>query len=152
MTVTHFLLFASCFAAVFTLGFQSLNVNQGHYWAAAITSLFIGIAHIALYRYMPSADLSEMAAYLAGGPLGIVASMWAHRRTVGRNPAPDTRRRPPTPQPRPYPPRASTNPPPDFEKPPAPPPPPPAPIRGRQAENRIGNGAPPRPWPPPKKH
>lgn len=74
------LCFAATFVSVFALGLQSLNVNQGHYRAAALTSLLIGGGHIALYRYMPGADLVEIAGYLAGGVTGITSSMWFHRR------------------------------------------------------------------------
>jgi hypothetical protein len=78
--VTHALLcFASTFVAVFALGLQSLNVNQGHYLAAGITSLGISLGHIGLYKYMPDANLAAIAGYLAGGVLGIVTSMWFHR-------------------------------------------------------------------------
>lgn len=79
-------LFASCFCAVFFLGLQSQNVNQGHYLAAFLTSFAIGISHLALYRWMPAPSFTEVAAYLLGGPFGIVASMWVHRRTIGRKP------------------------------------------------------------------
>lgn len=82
--MSHAILFLSAFVSVFALGFQSLNVNGGHYLAAGLTSLVIGLGHLALYKMMPNADLSQMGAYLAGGPLGITASMWAHKRTVGR--------------------------------------------------------------------
>lgn len=82
--MTELLLFGSCFCAVFFLGLQSLNVNQGHYAAAFFTSFAIGGSHLALYRYMPHPSFSEIAAYLLGGPFGIVASMWIHRRTIGR--------------------------------------------------------------------
>lgn len=78
MTAT--ILFASTFALVFALGFQSLNVNRGHYVAAFITSFAIGGSNLWLYRYLPSANLVEIAAYLAGGPLGIISSMLAHRK------------------------------------------------------------------------
>jgi hypothetical protein len=74
------LCFASTFVSVFALGLQSLNVNQGHYWAAAGTSLLIGGGHIALYKYMPGANAPELAGYLAGGVTGITSSMWFHRR------------------------------------------------------------------------
>lgn len=40
--MTALILFVSTFVAVFALGFQSLNVNQGHYRAAALTSFAIG--------------------------------------------------------------------------------------------------------------
>lgn len=77
-------IFGSAFFVVFFLGLQSLNVNQGHYAAAFFTSFFIGLSHIALYRYLPDPTLPHLVAYLLGGPLGIVASMWIHRRTIGR--------------------------------------------------------------------
>lgn len=83
--MSELILFVSVFASVFALGFQSQNVNQGHYSAAFITSFFIGIGHLALYRLMPEATLTETAAYLMGGPFGIIASMWVHRRTLGKS-------------------------------------------------------------------
>lgn len=76
---TALLCFGSTFISVFALGLQSQNVNQGHYWAAAFTSLLIGGGHIALYRYMPNANWVELAAYLVGGVTGITFSMWFHR-------------------------------------------------------------------------
>lgn len=82
--MNELILFISCAASVFALGFQSQNVNQGHYLAAAITSLAIGIGHLALYRLMPGAGITEIVAFLLGGPIGITASMWAHRRTLGK--------------------------------------------------------------------
>ena len=74
------LCFASTYIAVFALGLQSLNVNQGHYLAAALTSLAIGASHIALYKFMPSSGPLEWGGYFAGGVLGITSSMWFHRR------------------------------------------------------------------------
>ena len=82
--MTELILFSSAFVSVFALGFQSLNVNGGHYVAAVITSFAIGAGHIALYHYMPDATLAQMAAFMLGGPLGIVSSMFVHRRTVGK--------------------------------------------------------------------
>lgn len=78
--MTAALLFASTFALVFALGLQSLNVNRGHYKAAFVTSFAIGASNLVLFKLAPEASGMEIAAYLAGGPLGIVASMWAHRR------------------------------------------------------------------------
>ncbi len=83
--MTELILFASVFASVFALGFQSQNVNQGHYKSAFVTSFAIGIGHLALYRLMPNASPSETAAFLLGGPFGIIASMWVHRRTLGKS-------------------------------------------------------------------
>lgn len=81
--MTHLALFASTFVLVFLLGFQSLNVNGGHYGAAFWTSFGIGVSQVVLYKLVPSADVTEVIAYLLGGPFGIVASMWAHRRWIG---------------------------------------------------------------------
>lgn len=77
-------LFVSTFALVFALGFQSLNVNGGHYILAFITSFVIGASNLVLYKMAPNADVTEMLAFLMGGPFGIVASMVAHRRYVRR--------------------------------------------------------------------
>jgi len=82
--LTEAILFASTFVSVFALGFQSLNVNGGHYRAAFLTSLLIGSSTLWLYRLLPEASLTEVIAYLLGGPFGIVASMWAHRRFLRR--------------------------------------------------------------------
>ena len=82
--MTELILFASVFVSVFALGVQSLNVNNGHYLAAFVTSFVIGVAHLALYRYMPDPTWTQIAAYLTGGPFGIVTAMWFHKRTIGR--------------------------------------------------------------------
>lgn len=85
--MTELALFASCFVSVFALGFQSQNVNQGHYVAAFMTSFAIGGGHLILYRLMPEANTSQIVAYLMGGPFGITASMIVHRRWMQRRPA-----------------------------------------------------------------
>lgn len=82
--MTALILFTSTFILVFALGFQSLNVNRGHYLAAFNTSFVIGCSNLWLYRYLPEADPIQIAAYLAGGPIGIVCSMRAHRRWMRR--------------------------------------------------------------------
>jgi hypothetical protein len=74
------LIFLATYIAVFTLGLQSLNVNHGYYFAAAVTSFFISTGNILLYRHMPSAGLLEFAGYYLGGITGITSSMWFHRR------------------------------------------------------------------------
>jgi hypothetical protein len=79
-------LFASTFLLVFFLGLQSLNVNRGHYTAAFFTSFGIGIGQLILYKLAPDANGLEIAAYLGGGPLGIVASMWIHRKLFRSKP------------------------------------------------------------------
>lgn len=74
------ILFLSTFVLVFALGFQSLNVNQGRYMAAGITSFVVGAGQMLLYKLAPGAGWLEIGAYLVGGPLGIMASMLVHRR------------------------------------------------------------------------
>lgn len=76
MTAAALLL--STYALVFALGLQSLNVNGGHYRAAFLTSLAIGGSNLVLFKLAPNASGLEIAAYLAGGPLGIVSAMRAH--------------------------------------------------------------------------
>ncbi|HAR45568.1 MAG TPA: hypothetical protein DCS05_05175 [Nitrospiraceae bacterium] len=75
--MTELALFTSSFLLVFALGFQSLNVNNGRYTAAFLTSFLIGAANIAVLKLAPSASPTEIAAYLAGGPLGIIGAMKA---------------------------------------------------------------------------
>jgi hypothetical protein len=79
MTSTLVLVFASQFVLVFALGFQSLNVNGGHYVAAAVSSILIGATSLVMYKVLPEADALTMAVWLAAGPLAIVSSMWVHR-------------------------------------------------------------------------
>jgi general stress protein CsbA len=78
--MTTLALFVSTFMLVFALGFQSLNVNNGHYVAAFVTSFLIGASNLVLFKYVPDANLIEVAAYMMGGPFGIISSMYAHRR------------------------------------------------------------------------
>lgn len=85
MSMTAGALFLSTLLLVFFLGLQSLNVNSGHYAAAFVTSFGIGAANLALFKLAPDAGGVEIAAYLSGGPVGIVASMWAHRRIFGQS-------------------------------------------------------------------
>jgi hypothetical protein len=73
------LLFVATFGVVFALGLQSLNVNGGHKAAAFCTSFLIGTSNLVLFKVLPGpTGTAEIAAYLLGGPFGIVASMLAH--------------------------------------------------------------------------
>lgn len=78
--MTEFYLFAAAFITVFALGFQQQNVAGRHYVAAVFTSMAIGSAQLFLWRLAPTATASEILATLAGGPVGIIAAMWAHPR------------------------------------------------------------------------
>jgi hypothetical protein len=77
--MTPLLVFASTFVSVFTLGLQSINVNQGRYFAAAATSFFISTGHIWLYKTMPNPDGWDYIGYYLGGITGITASIWFHK-------------------------------------------------------------------------
>jgi len=80
--ITALLIFTSTFVLVFALGFQSLNVNNGHYKAAFFTSFAIGLANLVLFKTVPQADTLDICAYLLAGPFGITASMLAHERVM----------------------------------------------------------------------
>jgi hypothetical protein len=77
--MTALALLASTFALVFFLGLQSQLVNNGHHISAFLNSLAIGTANLVLFKLAPDAAGWEIAAYLAGGPFGIVASMVFYR-------------------------------------------------------------------------
>lgn len=76
--MTALLIFSSTFVLVFALGFQSLNVNNGHYKAAFFTSFAIALSNLVLFKTVPQAGVMEIGAYLTAGPFAIVASMKAH--------------------------------------------------------------------------
>lgn len=77
--MTAIYLLISTLALVFCLGLQSQFVNNGHFIAAFANSLAIGTANLVLFKLAPNASPLESIAYIAGGPLGIVLSMWAYR-------------------------------------------------------------------------
>lgn len=73
------LLFGATYFLVLLLGLQSLNVNGGHRFLSALTSFGIGTANITILKIMPGpTGVVEVAAYLLGGPLGILTSMAIH--------------------------------------------------------------------------
>lgn len=72
-------LFLSTLGLVYFLGLQSQLVNNGHYVAAFVNSAAIGACNLVLFKLAPDASGIEIAAYLAGGPFGIVASMATYR-------------------------------------------------------------------------
>lgn len=83
--MSEFLLFLSAFGIVFFLGFQSLAVNSGQYWIAAVNSFIIGCFHLFMYKTAPQITGEiQIVCYLTGGPLGIICAMWAHRNIVPR--------------------------------------------------------------------
>ncbi|WP_295851954.1 hypothetical protein [uncultured Xylophilus sp.] len=88
--MTALYLLASTFALVFALGLQSQLVNNGHYLGAFVNSACIGACNLVLFKLAPDASGVEIAAYLAGGPFGIVASMAVYRHGRARRSQPRT--------------------------------------------------------------
>lgn len=84
-------LFAATYFLVLFLGLQSLNVNGGHRFLAALTSFGISAANVTVLKIMPGPTGGfEIAAYCLGGPAGILTSMYIHPwmvRKFGRKPA-----------------------------------------------------------------
>lgn len=83
--MTPIIIFVSTFVLVFALGFQSLNVNKGHYKAAFFTSFGIALSNLILFKTVPQAGGMDIAAYLSAGPLAIVFSMWVHDKYMKGN-------------------------------------------------------------------
>lgn len=73
------ILFFATFIVVLALGIQSLNVNGGHRFLAAMTSFAIGTSNLVILKIIPGpTGVVEIAAYLCGGPIGIVTAMNLH--------------------------------------------------------------------------
>lgn len=79
MTTNHLALFGSTFLVVFALGSQSLIVNNGRYLLAFGNSFLIGTCNLILFKLAPEASGAEIAAFLLGGPFGIISAMWVFR-------------------------------------------------------------------------
>lgn len=77
--MTSIYLLISTLSLVFCLGLQSQFVNNGHFVAAFANSLAIGSANLVLFKLAPDATPLESLAYIAGGPIGIVLSMYFYR-------------------------------------------------------------------------
>lgn len=78
--MTEAALFFSTYLVVMALGAQSLLVNNGRYVGAFLNSFAIGSLNLVLFKLAPEASGAQIAAYLAGGPFGIVSAMWVLRR------------------------------------------------------------------------
>lgn len=81
--MTALILFASTLLLVMALGMQSLLVNNGRYVPAACNSFAISVGNLLLYKLAPDATGIEIAAFLAGGPIGIVLAMYLLRKDAG---------------------------------------------------------------------
>jgi hypothetical protein len=73
------ILLSSTFFLVFALGLQSQFVNNGHYAGAFANSLMISISQLGALQIIHAHTPLEYAAYIFGGPIGIVCSMAFYR-------------------------------------------------------------------------
>ncbi len=82
MSSTLILFFAG-YVSVFMYGFQSRNVNEGHYGLAAITSFLISGSQLLVWKEIFN-DTSVFNAIIwaISGSLGITSSMYVHRRWI----------------------------------------------------------------------
>lgn len=79
------LLFISTFFLVLALGLQSQFVNNGHYGAAFANSLMISLGQLGALQVIHARTAWEYVAYVLGGPLGIVCSMYCYRNHFGKS-------------------------------------------------------------------
>jgi uncharacterized membrane protein SpoIIM required for sporulation len=77
--MTAALLLASTFGLVFALGLQSQFVNNGHYVSAFTNSLLISLGQLGMLQIIHAQSTLEYVAYMLGGPIGIVCSMYFYR-------------------------------------------------------------------------
>lgn len=76
-------IFACTYGVVLALGLQSLNVNGGHRLMAFSTSFVIGLCNLVLLKLIPQpTGALDIAAYLLGGPFGILTAMQLHPALV----------------------------------------------------------------------
>ena len=81
--MTELTIFSVNYLLVFALGFQSRNVNEGHYTLAFLTNAVIGVMNAIILKLVPAADSwTTLVAYVSGGPLGIVSAMWVHHHVI----------------------------------------------------------------------
>lgn len=78
------LLLSSTFLLVLALGLQSQFVNNGHYVTAFSNSLMISLGQLGALQIIHASTPVEYAAYILGGPLGIVCSMALYRHRWGK--------------------------------------------------------------------
>ena len=71
-------LFGSIYALIGLLGFQSQIVKNKEVVPAFFTSAAIGSLQLLIYKTTPDASLAESMAYILGGSMGLVSSIYAH--------------------------------------------------------------------------
>jgi hypothetical protein len=70
---------------VFALGLQSQLTNNKHYVLAFLNSFLIGIAQIGALQVVKTSSTIDQAAYVLGGPLAILCSMFIFNRYIKRS-------------------------------------------------------------------
>jgi hypothetical protein len=81
--MTAALIFAASFGFVFALGIQQMNVQLRGKIAAFVTGLLIQLTQLVVLKSLPGpTDPFEIAAFMLGGPCGIVTSIWIHPHLV----------------------------------------------------------------------
>lgn len=86
--MSHLLIvFVAGYFSTFLLGFQSRNVNYGHYVWAAATSFSIALSSTFLWSTILK-DLTLVSAVVYGfsGATGITSSMYVHKRWINKEP------------------------------------------------------------------
>jgi hypothetical protein len=78
--MSELILFAATFALTFVFGF----VARGGYLGAFLSTLAIGLAYLLLFDLVKVTSATDAAAYLFGGPCGIVANIALRRWVVRR--------------------------------------------------------------------
>lgn len=73
-------IFAATCALVFLRGIQQQNVIHGNYMAAALMPYLIAIAEVASVLLVVDTGWNAIPWVGTGGAVGIVFSMWLHRR------------------------------------------------------------------------
>jgi len=81
-------IFGAGYVSVFSLGFQSRNVNNGNYFWAAGTSLFVGLSQAAVWTHVTQEGSGFLgwATYAVSGCLAIVSAMYVHERFIKKAP------------------------------------------------------------------
>ena len=76
------LLFLSSFSVVFLLVFQQMNVQMRSHKLASITSVFITLGQVVVFKGLAFGGVTEVAAMAVGGVLGVNVSMLTHGKMV----------------------------------------------------------------------
>jgi hypothetical protein len=82
--MNELLLFFSQTICVTLLVVQSINNNHGRVLLGALTSIGIGLTQIATFKLLPGASMTEMAAWIAAGPVANLLAQWIKRGDIDK--------------------------------------------------------------------